>query len=93
MPAELLHFYDPHPGLAGCPRPLPEPVRIVANELAETETTLDDAMARISNAAKTLGRYRVENHDDFLALTRWSTEDEYPQDNWRVIRYHPVDVQ
>jgi len=48
-------LYDPHPGLQGCPTPLPGPMFDIAHELSGQNITLEEAMKRIQPVAETLG--------------------------------------
>jgi hypothetical protein len=46
----LVTFFDPHPGLMGALAPIPEPVRLLAQELDGKTLQLEDALQRISAA-------------------------------------------
>lgn len=74
------HFYDPHPGMAGCSVPIPEAVRLAANALAGRTLTLAYAIKKI-DAAGTGGK--VEAHSDCIMLTIVSAMVHC----WRVIRH------
>ena len=60
-----MYFYDPHPGFAGCTIPIPEEVRLVANELNGQEMELEIAIELIQKACP---EGKVKTHLDFISL-------------------------
>jgi hypothetical protein len=76
-------FFDPHPGFAGAMIPIPEAVRMVANELDGKSITLREAVARIQ--AVTKGKVSIANNDDFISLE--ITEANGTRHGFRVIRF------
>lgn len=75
-------FYDPHPGLAGCPEPIPEAVLAAATKISGTTLPLDKAIASL-RAAEPNGRF--DAGDDIITL-KLSGKDGMIN-CWRVIRY------
>lgn len=87
----IVEFYDPHPGLAGCTEPIPEPVRLVANKLVGKRMTVLEAMNAIRRVASE--GYDVDDHGDFIGLRGGPEVDaklNLRQLNWRVIRYRSI---
>jgi hypothetical protein len=86
-------FYDPHPGLLGCLYRLPASVKVAADALDGQTLTLDEALARLREAAAGLpGLFRVVEHADAIALyegdPRAARAGEWRAVNcWRVIRF------
>lgn len=89
-----IRLYDPHPGLSGCPLPLPAEVKTAAEELDGTTIELDDAIDRIQIAVKD-NKYRVVKIEPqyvegsgFISLEVERKEDaEGTKHFWRVIRF------
>jgi len=91
---KVVEFYDPHPGLMGCPTPLPEKVCLVAATLSGMRGTVEQAIHKIWNACpdEWEGKQKVEDTDvegsTFIFLSF-----RYPdgrENGWRVIRYRKV---
>ncbi len=84
---EPVEFYDPHPGLLGCPYPIPESVRLVANELNGTVITLDKAMRKVKNALPVSleSIFLVTAKRDIIMLHEQKMNKE--ENMWRVLRY------
>lgn len=84
-------FYDPHPGLAGASIPIPEAVRLVANNLAEREfVELNEAVQQIQNACP---EGKVHVFEDMISLRVGQIQHgmlTYPQHSWRVIRLEAI---
>ncbi len=76
-------FFDPHPGLAGARIPIPEKVRMVANELSGKSMTLCEAVARIQ--AATSGKVSIANNYDFILLE--IIEANGVRHGFRVVRF------
>ena len=95
-----MRYFDPHPGLMGCPEPIPEAVRLVANELVTAEgVSLPEAIAKIQ-AACPEGRVRAvdEGHGirgGMIVLEVGEAfrmgDHIFAKYNWRVISYHWID--
>lgn len=77
-------FFDPHPGFAGAAIPIPEPVRLIANELDGKTMSLRDAVRLIESAG--IGRTDVISDLGYIALWLGSDPNDY-QHMFRVIRY------
>lgn len=89
--AQKVHFLNPHPGLAGCPTPIPEEVREVANYLDGKTLSLGDAYKLIKSACP-LGLVRVHQSHNYIGLqvniddsTKELTEHEW-WSNMRTMR-------
>jgi hypothetical protein len=83
--------FDSHPGLMGCPTPIPETVRFEAEALSGEVLDLETAVERIREAAG--GEYRVKavniGGSRSIQLTRGTMEDVEKggsMDCWRVLR-------
>ena len=50
----IVQFFDPHPGLLGCPEPLPEAVKAMADEIANEEGPCGVGRGAIELALKAL---------------------------------------
>jgi len=88
----IKEFYDPHPGLLGCPEPIPEAVRIKAADMDGNTFTIDEAVGMIQEVAPE--GYEVKAHDSFITLAGGETVDVPTKPpilartfNWRVLRF------
>lgn len=61
-----VRLYDPHPGFAGAAIRIPEPVRLVANDLDGKTMTLKEAVEKIKSV--TDGRVYPSEEHSFIAL-------------------------
>jgi len=78
-------FFDPHPGLLGCTQRIPEEVRLLAEELTKTETTLEDAINQIRKACPA-GTVYAKDGMIVLCVGNIGVAN-VPQFSWRVVRY------
>lgn len=77
-------FFDPHPGFAGAAIRIPEPIRLIANELDGKTMSLRDAVKRIESAG--IGKVNVVPKYTYIAL--WLGSDPNKRQHmFRVIRY------
>lgn len=87
----MVTVYDAHPGLAGCPTPIPESLRIAAQAMCGQRLEMQEVIDRLSESV-TDGSFDVA--EDFISygsgrqlyipcaspgLIRW-------QNQWRVVR-------
>ena len=83
-------FYDPHPGLAGCPVRLPEHVRIVAEWLDGQRMTIKSAIDQLVAAtSETDLTVQFRDCEGWISM-KVGTWDDPPMNCWRVIRYKPA---
>jgi hypothetical protein len=79
-------FFDPHPGLAGCSQPIPEPVKKLAAKLDGQTIELNEAVEKVKavcgGEVKTVEAQMPGDHG-FIHLLIGSN-------SWRVIRYREV---
>lgn len=61
-----VRLYDPHPGFAGAAIRIPEPVRLVANDLDGKTMTLKEAVGKIKSV--TNGKVFPSEEHSFIAL-------------------------
>lgn len=85
---QLVTFFDPHPGLMGCPVRLQESVRLAASGLDGVTCKLSEGLKRLEGSL-TLGQDAAfEVHEEMITL---SSPGEYDgkrvQNCWRVIRF------
>lgn len=92
----LAIFCDPHPGLSGCPHPLPEKVRQFAAIMSGVEADLESVKSVILSLAKANDDDRycdyaimvskdVINSKDCIILSRIFATGRI--DAWRVLRF------
>lgn len=97
-------YFDPHPGFAGAATVIPEPVRLVANEMNGKSYEDDEALRLIQEAApagfelelitykdKTaIGGETAEYHGDGMLILRscGNSPPPYPINEWRVLKWH-----
>lgn len=84
MNPEEKFFYDPHPGCAGASIPIPKTVKIIAQILENTQTTVAIAMQLIQTACPSGS---VIDSGDVLVL-RLKLDEQIHR--WRVIRYKEI---
>lgn len=91
----MVEFFDPHPGFAGAAIRFPQPLLEVANSLAGSKGTIQDAIALLQQAGDTLveqKRFRkveVKDHSDykFIGVSLYDGEDGYPGHSFKAISY------
>ena len=82
----IVTFYDPHPGLAGCPVPIPDVVKRVADELNGQSLPLAEAIERIQRVAG--GGVDVALNERHIGLSLPGILDGHAcTHSWRVIRF------
>jgi hypothetical protein len=93
MDDPIVQFYDPHPGLMGCPEPLPEGVRIAAEGLNGKTKRMSEALEILEAGLIEDGVFEVHDDEDFrfigLKIPPDSQGFSVPQHCWRVIRFAP----
>lgn len=85
---QKITLYDPHPGFGGPPRPLPEPMKDLADRLDLQTMTLAEAIWKIKPVASELGgslsTHLVTGNTGYIGF-------ELPEGPgfhfWRLIRY------
>lgn len=82
-PDKVYEFYDPHPGLAGCSVRIPEPIRLIANEISGSRMSLRQAVFLIRAATTGI----VEAVEDMGMITLRIEESTGQIHSWRVIRF------
>ena len=84
-----MKLFDPHPGLMGCPVPLPEKVRTLAATLDGQSMTVKEAVEKIK--AVISERFSVKATKGCILLYQGSVEDLLKHgarcNCWRVLRY------
>jgi hypothetical protein len=92
MIGPTVEFFDPHPGFGGAAVPLPDRVKIAADELAGKRLPVEAALAVFKVAlAKMPPGYEVKDTQSECLMLRYKpTGASFPQHVWRVIRYRPV---
>ena len=81
-------FYEPHPGLLGCPIPIPEEVRIAANELANLPSgTLAQAVEMIEKSYPN----GIVTANEKLGIIILYIEEARSTHSWRVIRFKDIE--
>lgn len=94
----MKQFFDPHPGLAGAIARIPEPVRLVANEMDGNSYSDEDALAMIRAVAPENCDVRIVEYSDSFYIPINDTDDgdgmvvmeekgDFPLNNWRVLRW------
>jgi hypothetical protein len=88
---DLVTVYDAHPGLAGCPEPIPEFLRLAAKTMCGQRLPISEIIDRLQKSVQS-GAFEI--HGDFISygagkqiylpiappgLFVW-------QNNWRVVR-------
>lgn len=82
----VVRLYDPHPGLLGCPVPIPDVVKRVADELNGQSLPLAEAVERIQHAAG--GEVEVAFEHRHISLELPGILRGHPcTHSWRVIRF------
>lgn len=86
-----VRLYDPHPGLMGCPNPLPEPMRILINQLDGTVhelgavlVILQDEAIRIADSAV------IRNSDEHKMISLRIGNFKTGMDCWRLLHYETL---
>ena len=74
----VVEFYDPHPGFAGAAARLPEGIRLIANELNGTRSTLREARVRLEQT----GAGDIGFGAEMVTLSRGPHM-------WRLLRFRP----
>lgn len=82
----VVTFFDPHPGLLGCPVPIPDVVKRVADELNGQSLPLTEAVERIQRAAGGEVDVAFEHHHISLELPG-IMDGRACTHSWRVIRF------
>jgi hypothetical protein len=82
--------YDIHPGLAGCPEPIPERLRLAAEAMRGQRLPIDEILERLQAVVQ---EGAFELHEDFISYG--AGEQVYIpcspglfmwRNNWRVLR-------
>lgn len=82
----VVTFFDPHPGLLGCPVPIPDAVKRVADELDGQSLPIAEAVERIQRAAG--GEVDVAFEQRHISLELPGILRGRPcVHSWRVIRF------
>jgi len=83
----MKEFYDPHPGLLGCSKRLPEPVRSLAADLDGQRLAIEDVVQRLQNVAPS--GYSVKDCPQHNMITMESDQVSMQAQThtWRVLRY------
>lgn len=89
MSEPLYQFYDPHPGLAGCPEPLPQAAKLVADWIDGKRLTAKEAVRVLSETIRD-SQFTVEFKRDCLMLSWTPVDGGYPQHCWRVSKARKV---
>src|SRR3989344_4010288 len=65
---QKVKFYDPHPGLLGCPIPLPYEIKRAAHSLDNKVMTLEEAFNRLEPIAKIYdeGKVKITSRYNFI---------------------------
>lgn len=84
----MVEFYDPHPGLAGCPVRLPEAVRLVADSLSGKIGSVQEAKELIIDAVDTDLPFEVKVEDTCILLMIGNFD--IGKHCWNVIKYREV---
>jgi hypothetical protein len=85
-------FFNPHPGLLGAAVRIPEPIRLVANQLVGSGLTVEEAVENIREQAQYLveegeyDEYEVKVHPGCILLVLREA-DTRRRLCWRVIEY------
>lgn len=84
---KIVSFHDPHPGLAGCPVPLPEHLRLTANWLNGCTMSIGEAVQIITDTIDDAGiqRATLKVYDDWIGL-QIETPESFIH-SWRLIRF------
>lgn len=82
-----VEFHDPHPGLKGCPKQLPEYLRITAQWLNGQIMTLEEAIQCFKDAAPEHERpISVETYENTI-IVRMGSLNDLPYHVWLAIRF------
>ncbi len=81
-----IKLYDPHPGRMGCPIPLPQPMKKIADSLDGKIMTLTEAIDIINSVAKKYNGV-IEDGWEYISFefTRNNIKHRY-----RLIRYNEI---
>ncbi len=82
-----VEFYDPHPGLMGCPKPFPKHLRVIAEQLDGHEMTVNEAILCFENSALEGQPISVTAVQDCILIRIGSFKDRSPVHSWRAIRF------
>jgi hypothetical protein len=82
-------FYDPHPGVLGCPTPMPAPLVALAKELDGKRISIKAALAKITPVLPE--NCRVEAKKECVVVYQGSfskmKRDGSVVNCWRMLRY------
>ncbi len=84
---KTVEFYDPHPGLMGCPKPFPEHLRVTAEWLDGQKMTVDEAIQCFEDSAPEDEQpISVTAAQDCILIQMGSFKDKrYPVHCWRAM--------
>ena len=85
-------FYDPHIGLLGTMKPLPEPMLKIAKKLDGKILSLEEAMEKINDVAKTIpGEVKIVKEGKWISFGfRENPKEKLPYHLYRLIKYEEI---
>tara|TARA_B100001778_G_scaffold334986_1_gene350466 strand:+ start:25788 stop:26087 length:300 start_codon:yes stop_codon:yes gene_type:complete len=85
-----IRLHGPHPGLLGAAAPIPEELRLAANELDGKTMKQIDAWHALNRVAVELPGVELKERNSCFLATLMS--DGRPVHCWRVISFEPTEV-
>lgn len=92
-PLRRYRWHSPHPGLLGCPLPIPEPVRQAAVSLSGTITTPAEAVGKITASTRSLhaSTYSVLMRASCIVVAETCPDSKGRISVWRALCGTPVE--